>query len=103
MLPRNVWCNFTFVKQQAGQVVHVALALPAVHTKVPARRSSSPLAFIKTKLLVKKTKENAYDYVLWGGDFNNQSMMSYNMQLVINKGGFHLPIISTSTHFLFMM
>eukprot|EP00943_MAST-04B_sp_MAST-4B-sp1_P002912 g2912.t1 len=29
-----------------------------------------------------------YDYILWGGDFNNKSLLSYNMQTIINHGKF---------------
>ena len=60
------------------------------------------LAFIKNEAIEsRKTKENTYDYIIWGGDFNNQSMMSYNMQLVINLGGFTpLPYFYVDTFFV---
>jgi hypothetical protein len=29
-----------------------------------------------------------YDYILWGGDFNNKSLLSYNMQTIIKYGKF---------------
>ena len=42
-----------------------------------------------------------YDYILWGGDFNNKSLLSYNMQTIINYGQFTpQPYFYVDTFFL---